>query len=127
MSLDPRAAASIYRERVVEGASPVRLVRLLLERALRGIDCASAADAGDPRSPFVAELCRANEIVLELRAAIQPAAAPELAAASDALYEFVNDQIHLALARRNAEPARAARPVLAKLHDAWCQLEQGIA
>jgi flagellin-specific chaperone FliS len=125
MSFDPRAAANIYRERLVEGASPVRIVRLLLERALRGIDCASAADAKNPSSPFVAELCRANEIVLELRLAIEPSAAPELAATSDALYQFVNDQIHLALARRNAEPARAARPVLAALHDAWCRLEQG--
>jgi flagellar biosynthetic protein FliS len=127
MSVESRAAAQVYRERVVDGASPVKIVRLLLERALRGIDCAAAADAGDPRSPFVAELCRANEIVIELRLAIDPAPAPELSAVTDGLYQFVNDQIHLALARRDAEPARAARPVLAKLHEAWCQLEQGTA
>jgi flagellin-specific chaperone FliS len=78
MSLDARAAARIYRERAVEGASPARLVRLLLERALRGIDRAAAADASDPRSEFVAELQRADEIVLELRLAIEPSAAPEI-------------------------------------------------
>jgi flagellar biosynthetic protein FliS len=127
MNVDSQAAARIYREHAVEGASPVRIVRLLLERALRGIDCAAAADAHDPRSPFVAELCRANEIVLELRLAIEPTAAPEVAAATDALYRFVNDQIHAALARRDAAPARAARPVLATLHEAWSQLEQGAA
>jgi flagellin-specific chaperone FliS len=127
VSLDARAAARIYRERAVEGASPVRIVRLLLERALRGIDCAAAADARDPRSPFVAELCRANEIVLELRLAIEPTAAPGIAAATDALYQFVNDQIHLALAQRDSEPALAARPVLATLHEAWSQIEQGAA
>jgi flagellar biosynthetic protein FliS len=127
MNHQSQAAARAYRERVVDGASPVRLVRLLLERALRGIDCAAAADASDPRSAFVPELCRANEIVLQLRLAIKSEPAPEVAAATDALYQFVNDQIHLALARRNAEPARAARPVLATLHDAWCQLEQGTA
>lgn len=125
MSHDTRTAARIYRERAVEGASPARIMRLLLERALRGIDAAAAADARDPRSEFVAELSRANEIVLELRLAIDPTAAPETAAATDALYRFVNDQIHTALARRDAQPALAARPVLATLHDTWRRLEQG--
>lgn len=125
MSFDTRTAARIYRERAVEGASPARIVRLLLERALRGIDIAAAADASDPRSEFVAELHRANDIVLELRLALEPMAAPEIAATTDALYRFVNDQIHTALARRDAEPARAARPVLATLHDTWCRIEQG--
>jgi flagellin-specific chaperone FliS len=127
MTNDSRTAARIYRERAVEGASPARIVRLLLERALRGIDCAAAADASDPRSAFVSELSRANEIVIELRLAIEPSVAPEIAASTDALYQFVNDQIHLSLAQRNPEPARAARPVLATLHEAWCQLEQGAA
>jgi flagellin-specific chaperone FliS len=124
MSTDSRTAARLYRERAVEGASPVRIVRLLLERALRGIDAAGGADAKDPRSEFVSELCRANEIVLELRAAIDPAAAPDTAAATDALYRFVNDQIHAALAQRDARPALAARPVLATLLDAWRELEK---
>jgi flagellar biosynthetic protein FliS len=124
MNTDAKTAARLYREQAVEAASPVRIVRLLLERALRGIDAAAAADARDPRSNFVAELCRANEIVLELRAAIDPAAAPDTAVATDALYRFVNDQIHASLARRDAEPALAARPVLATLLDAWRALEQ---
>jgi flagellin-specific chaperone FliS len=127
MSIDSKEAARLYRERAVEGASPARIVRLLLARALRAIDCATAADASNPRSPFVAELQRAQEIVMELRLAIEPSAAPEIAAATDALYQFVDGQIHTALAQRTAEPARGARTVLETLHDTWCRIEQGTA
>jgi flagellin-specific chaperone FliS len=127
MTFDTKEAARLYRERAVEGASPARIVRLLLARALRGIDCAMAADASDPRSPFVAELHRVREIVMELRLAIEPSVAPETAAATDALYQFVDGQIHSALAQRDGEPARAARTVLETLHDAWSQIEQGTA
>jgi flagellin-specific chaperone FliS len=139
MTNDAKTAARIYRERAVEGASPARIVRLLLERAMRGIDVASAADARDPRSPFVSELQRANDIVSELRLAIVPVNAGDsenasgaveaasTSAATDALYQFVGDQIHTALARREAEPALRARPILATLHDAWCRIEQGTA
>ena len=124
MSRDARTAAHIYREQAVESASPARIVRLLLERALRGIDRAAAADANDPRSVFVAELQRAQDIVLELRLAIEPATAPEIASVTDALYEFVHDQVHRAITQRSSEPARAARPVLAILHETWCRIEQ---
>jgi flagellin-specific chaperone FliS len=130
MTPDTKTAARIYRERAVEGASPARIVRLLLERALRGIDAASLADARDPRSPFVSELQRANDIVMELRLAISPVDSQDTAgasAATDALYQFVGDQLHTALARREAEPALRARPILATLHDAWRRIDEGKA
>ncbi|MFN0008703.1 MAG: flagellar protein FliS [Planctomycetota bacterium] len=130
MNLGAQAAARIYREHAVDGASPARLVRLLLERALRGLERAGACDAGDPRSPFVSELQRAADIVTELRLSIVPsgdAAADETAAATHALYEFVGVQIHTALAQRSAEPALLARPVLQSLLEAWSKIEEGQA
>ena len=130
MSLGPQAAARIYREHAVDGASPARLVRLLLERALRGLDRAAASDPRDPRSVFVSELQRAVDIVTELRLSIVPTgdgAADAAAAATDALYDFVGVQIHTALAQRTAEPARLARPVLESLHEAWSKIEEGAA
>lgn len=130
MTLGSGAAARIYREHAVDGASPARLVRLLLERALRAIDRAATCDPRDPRSAFVSELQRAVDIVSELRLAIVPtgdAAADETAAATHALYEFVGVQIHTALAQRSAEPARLARPVLESLLGAWSKIEEGQA
>jgi flagellin-specific chaperone FliS len=125
-----QAAARIYREHAVVGASPARLLRLLLERALRGLDRAAAADPRDPKSAFVSELQRANDIVSELRLAIVPtgnAAADEVGAATHALYEFVGVQIHTALAQREFEPAGLARPVLESLLEAWSKIEEGQA
>lgn len=130
MKLVAQDASRIYREHLVEGASPAKLVCLMLERALRGIESAANADAGDPRSLFVSELQRARDIVIELRLAIVPVddpAATEVAAATDTLYEFVDFQLHTALAERNAAPALLARPVLAALREAWSRIEAGPA
>lgn len=130
MTLGSQEAARIYREHGVEGASPARIVRLLLERALRAIDRAAACDGRDPRSSFVSELQRANDIVTELRLAIVPTgdeAADEVAAATDALYGFVSVQLHTALAQRSAEPSLLARPVLESLREAWSKIEEGAA
>jgi flagellin-specific chaperone FliS len=130
MNPGARAAARIYQEHAMDGASPARIVRLLLDRALRGIDRAADSDASDPRSPFVAELQKALDIVSELRLAIVPtgdSAADETAAATEALYGFVSVQIHTALAQRAAEPARLARPVLESLRQAWAKIEEGAA
>jgi flagellar biosynthetic protein FliS len=125
-----QAAARIYKEHAVDGASPARLVRLLLDRAIRGIDRAAAADPRDPKSEFVGERQRAVDIVSELRLAIVPTgdrAADEVAASTEALYSFVAVQFHTALAKREVEPARQARPVLDALRQAWSKIEEGAA
>lgn len=78
MNTEAKDAARLYRERAIEGASPARILRMLLEGALRRIDKAVAVDARDPRSSFVADLGRAEEIVTELGLAIDVEKAPEL-------------------------------------------------
>ncbi len=125
MSIDSKEAARLYRERAIEGASPARLVRLLLEGALRRIERAATADARDPHSGFVADLQRAEEIVTELRLAIDAAQAPELAQRTAALYDFAAARIALAVVRRDPAPAREAEGVLRRLHDAWRQIDEG--
>ncbi|MBL8861965.1 MAG: flagellar export chaperone FliS [Planctomycetes bacterium] len=127
MSTGSKEAARAYRERAIEGAGPARLVRLMLEGALRAIDRAAGADARDPRSCFLAELTRADDIVSELALAIDPQHAPELARQTAALYDFANARLRTAIARREAAPAAEARQVLARLHDAWRRLDEGQA
>lgn len=124
-NLDAKEAARLYRERVIEGASPARIVRLLLEGALRRIDRAAAADALDPASGFAADLQRAEEIVTELRLAIDTAHAPETAASTEALYEFAATRIGAAITRRDPAPAVEAAAVLRPIHDAWRRIDEG--
>ncbi len=118
-------AARLYRERAIAGASPARILRMLLEGAMRNIDKAAAADARDPRSTFVSDLGRADEIVTELTLAIDTEKAPELSGTTIALYEFAGARIRAAMATRDASPAHEARAVLARLHDAWRRIDEG--
>lgn len=126
MTNDAIAAARAYRERSIEGASPARILRLLLEGAIRRVDRASTIDPKDARSSFVGDLARAGEIVVELRMAIQPEAAPELAVQTTALYDFALERIEKAMNDRDHEPLRAAREVLGRLHDAWKRIDEGV-
>lgn len=125
MHTDQKDAARLYRERAIEGAGPARILRMLLEGALRSIDKAAAADARDPRSTFISDLGRADEIVTELSLAIDPEKAPELSGTTIALYEFVGARIRAAMATRDVAPAQEARVVLARLHDAWRRIDEG--
>lgn len=125
MHTDAKDAARLYRERAIEGASPVRILRLLLEGALRRIDRAAAADAKDPHSGFAADLGRAEEIVTELSLAIDVEKAPELSKGTLALYEFAGMRLRAAMATRDAGPAIEAREVLVRLHDAWRRIDEG--
>lgn len=127
MHTDQRDAARVYRERAIEGASPARILRMLLEGALRLIDKAAAVDARDPRSSFVSDLDRADEIVTELALAIDVEKQPELSQSTLALYEFAGARLRTAMATRDAEPALEARAVLARLHDAWRRIDEGQA
>ena len=122
---DQKDAARAYRERAIEGASPARLVRLMLEGALRAIDKASQAAPGDPRSCYVTELSRADEIVTELSLAIDEEHAPETSRQTIALYDFAGARLRAALALRDQKPAQEAREVLARLHDAWRRIDEG--
>lgn len=122
---DLKDGARLYRERAIEGAAPARILRMLLEGALRRIDKAAAADARDPRSCFVADLGRAEEIVTELALAIDVEKAPEISKGTLALYEFASARLRTALSTRDAQPALEAREVLARLHDAWRIIDEG--
>jgi len=125
MPTDARDAARLYKERAIEGASPARILRLLLEGALRRIDKAAVADARDPQSGFLTDLGRAEEIVTELSLAIDAEKAPELSARTIALYDFAGTRLRTAMATRDAGPALEAREVLVRLHDAWRRIDEG--
>lgn len=122
---DAKDAARLYRERSIEGASPARILRLLLEGALRRIDRAAAAEAKDPRSTFAADIGRAEEIVTELALAIDSEKAPELSASTLALYDFAGTRLRSALATRTVAPALEAREVLTRLYNAWRRIDEG--
>jgi flagellar biosynthetic protein FliS len=66
---------------------------------------------------------RADEIVAELRIALQNEAAPEIADALDRIYEFAQFQFSQALMRNDIQPLADARKALATLLEGWRHIE----
>ena len=121
--MNPRSAAETYRRQSIENAPPVKVVQLLYAGALRFLDQALTSDPEVPASPFAESLARADGIVIELRLALDPSAAPELVASLQQLYVYAEERIAEALTKREHAPARVARDVLAKLQQGWASIE----
>lgn len=125
--MKPLSAADAYRRQSIENAPPVKVVQMLYAAALRHLDRALASDPGcgeggvDPA--FVEALSRADEIVIELRLALDAEAAPELAGSLQQLYLFVEERIGQALSGREHGPVEEARAVMSKLQQGWAALE----
>jgi len=121
------SAASLYAQESIENAPPVKIVRIMYQGAIRFLDSASACDPCAPASKFQHWLARADEVVVELRLALEPGPAPEIARALSELYVFVEDAIRRARLEQSVEPLAPARTVLAKLLESWTAIDTGKA
>jgi flagellar protein FliS len=122
--METRQAADLYLEDAVETAPPAKLVRMLLEGAVRFIDRATVcAPTKNDRRGFVESLSRASNIVTELRLALVPMPGSDIAPNLDSLYQFCEDRIGTALSEDRIEPAQEARGILVTLLDAWKRIE----
>ena len=118
-----RHAADHYLESAVESAPPVKLVRMLVEGAVRFLDRALAASPTTDRGAFVHWSTKADAIVIELRLSLVPIEGSDVAPNLQKLYLFCEERIGKALANDDHEPLREARQVLAVLLDAWTRIE----
>jgi flagellar protein FliS len=123
LPVDQRNVADRYLEDAVENAPPVKLVRMLVEGAVRFLDRAIATSPAKDRRSFVGWCQRADAIVVELRLALQPADGSDVAPKLESLYLFCEERIGQALMGERSEPLVEARGVLATLLDAWQRVE----
>ena len=121
--MNSHSAADAYKRESIENAPPVKVIQMLYSGALRFLDRALACDPADASSPFVDSLVRADEIVIELRLALDPEVAPELAGTLQQLYYFAEERINQALTAREHGPIGEARAVLHKLQQGWASIE----
>ena len=117
------SAAAAYREAHIHNAPPLKLVQMLYEGALRFLDQAETALGAADGARFQERCLRAVAIVAELRLALDPAQAPELAANLEALYLFAEEAIRNAMRTDASAPLEPARDVLRTLLDGWKRLE----
>ena len=121
--MDRRSATEAYMNASIENAPPIKLVRMLYAGAIRFLEQAIELDPSDPRSEFIALCNRADEIVSELRLALDPEPNPDVAADLERLYLFVEQRLAQAMLHREHDPVIEARKVLETLLEAWNAVE----
>ncbi len=114
----PNAAAS-YVESQVLAASPVKLVSLMFEGALRALDRAARQVASQDRAGAGRSLSKAYHIVSELRCSLDMEKGADIACGLDRLYGFAMDRVARANASRDAKLIGEASEVLRTLKSAF--------
>jgi len=112
-------AANIYRTVDLESAPKSQILVRLFDRFSRDIGDAHAAITRGDIAAKAAAIGHASQIVVQLRAALDHKAAPELCAQLDALYGYVVDQLSVANAKLTTAPLDHATRVMVKLGDAF--------
>ena len=114
-------AALAYRDVDLESAPKPDLVTRLFARFIDDLARGRTAITARDIPGKAAALDHAVRIVVELRAALDHGAAPELCANLDALYQFVLDQIYAASSSLTVAPLANASSVMTQLRDAFVE------
>ncbi len=114
--------AEAYYQTHVQSRSPLELVVMLYDGALRFCDqAATAMDAGDMTTKAVA-MSRAFAILAELQNTLNVKDGGDVARQLDALYAHMNDRLVDANIQRSSGPIREVMRLLTPLRDAWSQV-----
>ena len=114
--------AEAYYQTHVQSRSPLELVVMLYDGALRFCDqAATAMDAGDMATKGVA-MSKAFAILAELQNTLNVKDGGDVARQLDALYAHINDRLVDANIQRSSEPIRDVIRLLTPLRDAWSQV-----
>jgi flagellar protein FliS len=112
-------AANVYRRIDLESAPKTQIVERLFDRCVRDIATAREAIAARDIPRKAAALDHAMQIVVELKASLDVAAAPELCANLAALYDFVTQRLVEANASLVLPPLDQATRIMTELGDAF--------
>jgi flagellar protein FliS len=116
--------AEAYRQTHVQSRSPLELVVMLYDGAIRFLnDTESAMRRGDLVAKRDA-LSRAFDILSELQSTLNVDQGGETAAALDSLYTYMINQLTEANLRKNPAPIGEVVTLLSGLRDAWAAVAQ---
>jgi flagellar protein FliS len=112
-------AANAYRRVDLESAPKTQIVERLFDRCVRDIADARAAITVRDIQKKASAIDHALQIVVELKASLDVAAAPELCANLAALYDFVAERLIDANTTLALPPLDQATRVMTELGDAF--------
>jgi flagellar protein FliS len=106
------------------GASPVKLVVMLYDGALRFMDASKRAMAAGDTYKQNEQSIRAQNIVLELMSTLDMKQGGEISQNLMALYTFVLEKLIEGNVEDKSESIDVAAKIMSDLRDGWVQLEQ---
>jgi len=117
----------IYGQNRITGASPVGLIRILYQEAIRSVDAASTAlDNGDPAAR-AKSVTKAIAILTELMLDLNRDAAPEIADRLKQFYDYLQWRLLMGHAQRDAQAFTEVRTLLESMGQAWETVQTGLA
>ncbi|WP_319476639.1 flagellar export chaperone FliS [Marispirochaeta aestuarii] len=113
-----------YKETNIKTASPVKLVIMLYDEALRQIDTAiELMEQGDKRLDRVNNaIIRAQDMVTELTVSLDFEKGGDIARNLNNIYFYFNQQLLDANIRKKPEILKPVRKLMAELRNAWQQI-----
>lgn len=120
-----QSSVQAYRSTRVKTASQGKIIVMLYDEALRQIDTAVGMLTGKTRKldDVNNAIVKAQDVVTELMVALDFDQGGEIAQNLFRLYVFFNEQLMDANMKKDAEPLKRVRPLMAELRDAWKEIE----
>jgi flagellar protein FliS len=120
-------AAKHYLQTQVRSSSPLELVVMLYDGALRSSAAASDAMARRDIPARREALSKTMAIIGELQNTLDMTSGGEVAERLDLLYTWMTEQLLQATVRQDAAPIKEVHRLLATLRDGWDQIAKGSA
>ena len=113
-----------YRETQIKTASQGRIIVMIYDEAIRQIDAAISGldEGGDTLERVNTALIKCQDLVTELMVSLDFERGGEIAENLFTIYLFFNKQLSQANIRKDPEPLRSVRSMLAELRSAWASI-----
>lgn len=114
----------VDRESAVNGASPHKLIQMLMQGALQRMEQARAA-MDENNIPLKGEMLgKATSIIGGLQASLDKSRAPELCESLDGLYDYMQRRLLQANVNNDPEMIEEVSQLLSTVKDGWDQLAE---
>ncbi len=120
--MTPPRGAEAYRRAEAQSRSPVELVLMLYDGALRFVGEARAAVARNDIASRGTAISRALAIVAELQNTLDVETGGDIARELDRLYSYINVRLLDVTAKRDAAALEEVQKLLTTLRQAWLQV-----
>lgn len=114
----------LYQRTQIDTASPVKLIVMLYDGAIRFLKQAQAAMQAGDREKQNNLLLRSQRILSELMSALNLEEGGDIAVNLLALYQFMQEQLVLANLEDDQSRVQKVCEMLQSLREAWVQVEQ---